>query len=178
METVMAGSCVQVQCTFGDFSKGFYSIYRTGGACLWFQFACFHKTLTNLQIFQIVYIAPCVKSRRMSQILVFNNASALNWGHAKCIHFTGIYSMSSIKTGWEVHNDIQLLSKKGDKNVLLSATAIWQKKRQKRCSALRVSCLINMESLWLNTSREGGCCLIPMSSSDGKRKWRRDSQYS
>uniref|UniRef100_A0A0E9XPD7 Uncharacterized protein n=1 Tax=Anguilla anguilla TaxID=7936 RepID=A0A0E9XPD7_ANGAN len=26
---------------------------------------------------------------------------------AKCIHFTGIYSiMYSIKTGWEVHNDI------------------------------------------------------------------------
>lgn len=36
------------------------------------------STNTNkLQIFQIVYIAPCVKSRRMSRILVFNNASAL-----------------------------------------------------------------------------------------------------
>lgn len=39
--------------------------------------------------------------------------------------------------------------------LFLSATAIGQKKRQKRCSALGVSCLINMESLWLNTSREG-----------------------
>lgn len=81
-----------------------------------------------------------------------------NWGHAKCIHFTGIYSMLSIKTGWEVHNDIQLLSKKGGKNVLLSATAIWQEKKTKKVgvSALRVSCLINMESLWLSTSWEGG----------------------
>lgn len=33
----------------------------------------------------------------------------------KCIHFTGIYSMLSIKTGCEVHNDIQLISKKGAK---------------------------------------------------------------
>lgn len=30
--------------------------------------------------------------------------------------------------------------------------------------------LLNMESLWLNTSWEGECCLIPMPSSDGKRK--------
>lgn len=67
----------------------------------------------------MVYIAPCVKSRRMSQILVFNNASALIEVMQKCIHFTGIYSMLSIKTGWEVHNDIQLLPilKKGGKNV-------------------------------------------------------------
>lgn len=30
--------------------------------------------------------------------------------------------------------------------------------------------LLNKESLWLNTSWEGECCLIPMPSSDGKRK--------
>lgn len=30
--------------------------------------------------------------------------------------------------------------------------------------------LLNMESLWLNTSWEGEFCLIPMPSSDGKRK--------
>lgn len=78
--------------------------------------------------------------------------------------------MLSIKTGWEVHNDIQLLSKKGDKKCFTQCYSSLTEKRQKRCSALCVSCLINMESLWLNTSREGGCCLIPMSSSDGKRK--------
>lgn len=52
--------------------------------------------------------------------------------HAKCIHFTGIYSMLSIKTGWEVHNDIQLISKKNELISLLSATAIWQKKKTKK----------------------------------------------
>lgn len=53
------------------------------------------------------------------------------WDHAKCIHFTGIYSMLSIKTGWEVHNDIQLISRK-ELICLLSATAIWQKKKTKK----------------------------------------------
>lgn len=68
----------------------------------------------------------------MSQILVFNNAAECTIGsHAKCIHLTGIYRMFSIKTGWEVHNDIQLISKKE-----LNAYSVLQqidrkKKRQK-----------------------------------------------
>lgn len=73
--------------------------------------------------------------------------------------------------------------KKKELKCLLSATAIWQKKKtKKRCALIYVLAivfsLLNMESLWLNTSWEGECCLIPMPSSDGKRKWRRGSQYS
>lgn len=53
-----------------------------------------------------------------------------------------------------------------------------EKKTKKRCSVLGVSycfSLLNMENLWLSTSWERGgreCFffLIPMSSSDGKRK--------
>lgn len=77
------------------------------------------------------------KGERMSQILVFNNAECTIGSHAKCIHLTGIYSMLSIKTGWEVHNDIQLISKKE-----LNAYSVLQqidRKKDKRCSVLGVS---------------------------------------
>lgn len=80
METVMAGCCVQVQCTFGDFQRILQHLHKyltTGAACSWFQFAFLLFCFLKREIFQIMYIAPCVKSRRMSQILVFNNASAL-----------------------------------------------------------------------------------------------------
>lgn len=81
--------------------------------------------------------------------------------------------MLSIKTGWEVHNDIQLISKKRRSNVYSVLQQFDRKKRQKGALSYvlaTVFSLLNMESLWLNTSWEGGCCLIPMSSSDGKRK--------
>lgn len=35
------------------------------------------KLFFQLQVFLIMYIAPCVKRRKMSQILVFNDASAV-----------------------------------------------------------------------------------------------------
>lgn len=102
--------------------------------------------------------------------------------HAKCIHFTGIYSMLSIKTGWEVHNDIQLISKKKGAQMFTQCYSNLKEKKDKKGALIYVLAivfsLLNMESLWLNTSWEGGCCLIPMPSSDGKRKWRRGSQYS
>lgn len=43
----MAGSCVQVQCTFGDFSKDFTAFTELVEHALWFQSACFDKTLIN-----------------------------------------------------------------------------------------------------------------------------------
>lgn len=48
----------------------------------------------------------------------------------------------------------------------------FDRKKDKRWSVLGVSycfSLLNMEGLWLSTSL-GECFLIPMSSSDGKRK--------
>lgn len=65
--------------------------------------------------------------------------------------------MLSIKTGWEVHNDIQLISKKELKCFTQCYSNLTEKKT-KRCSGLGVSycfSLLNMESLWLNTSWEG-----------------------
>lgn len=130
METVMAGCCVQVQCTFSC-ALSHYSICwnvafnsNNGHA-----YGPNLHAFTQLEATLFMYIAPCVKRRKMSQILVFKMQCS-TWDHAKCIHFTGIYSMLSIKTGWEVHNDIQLISKK-ELKCLLSATAIWQKKGQK-----------------------------------------------
>lgn len=41
-------------------------------ACTWVQFACF--LYPQSQVTLIMYIAPRVKRRKMSQILVFNNA--------------------------------------------------------------------------------------------------------
>lgn len=45
-------------------------------ACTWFQLACFRLFFFSFvfQLLLIMYIAPCVKRRKMSQILVFNNA--------------------------------------------------------------------------------------------------------
>ena len=65
--------------------------------------------------------------------------------------------MLSIKTGWEVHNDIQLISRKGAK-MFTQCYSNLTEKRQKRCSDLGVSysfSLLNMKSLWQNTSWEG-----------------------
>lgn len=87
------------------------------------------------------------------------------------------------RLGWEVHNDIQLISKK-ELNAYSVLQQIDRKKNKidKRCSVLGVSYLflvgLKHESLWRNTSGERGVLLIPMPSSDGKRKWRRGSQYS
>lgn len=103
--------------------KGFYSIYRTGAACTWCQFACFKK-YNKLQIFQIMYIAPCVKSRRMSQILVFNNASALievMQNVSTLQEFTAC-CLSRLDGRYTMTFNCYL--KKEIKNVLLSATAV------------------------------------------------------
>lgn len=137
METVMAGCCVQVQCTFGDFQRILQHLHKyltTGAACPWVQFAFLLLLgfFLKANLPNHVHCTLCEKQKDEPNSGV-QQCKCTNWGHAKCIHFTGIYSMLSIKTGWEVHNDIQLLSrKKGGKNVLLSATAIWQKKRQKK----------------------------------------------
>lgn len=40
--------------------------------------------------------------------------------------------MLSIKTGWEVHNDIQLRSKKGDQNVFYSVLQQFDRKKDKK----------------------------------------------
>lgn len=71
--------------------------------------------------------------------------------HAKCIHFTGIYSMLSIKTGWEVHNDIQLISKKKGAQMFTQCYSNLKEKKDKK-GALNyvlaiVFSLLNMESL-------------------------------
>lgn len=48
--------------------------------------------------------------------------------------------MLSIKTGWEVHNDIQLISKKKGAQMFTQCYSnLTGKKRQKRCSDLGVS---------------------------------------
>lgn len=83
--------------------------------------------------------------------------------------------MLSIKTGWEVHNDIQLISKKkkGAQMFTQCYSNLTEKKDKKGALVYVLAIvfsLLNKESLWLNTSWEGECCLIPMPSSDGKRK--------
>lgn len=160
METVMAGSCVQVQCTFGDFQRMLQRLQNGCSMpalpiCMLFKRIIILKG--ELQIFQIVYIAPCVKSRRMSQILVFNNASALievMQNVSTLQEFTAC-CLSRLDGRYTMTFDCYL-----KKEIKMFFNSVLQqfdrKKRQKRCSALRVSCLINMESLWLNTSREEG----------------------
>lgn len=109
-------------CSFGvgnrnNYTKNGNTHDRCSGA-VYLKWNCYllrHAIISKWDYsYWLMYIAPCEKRKegRMSQILVFNNAECTIWSHAKCIHLTGIYSMLSIKTGWEVHNDIQLISKK------------------------------------------------------------------
>lgn len=65
----MVGSCVQVQCTLKP--RGRKKSHAHGSnlnSCL---------VVCQSEAGLIMYIAPCVKRRRMSQILVFNDASAI-----------------------------------------------------------------------------------------------------
>lgn len=85
METVMAGCSVQVQCTF-TWVKSI-----TWQPLLKFWLSKRHARSPNLHafvfpqlqdfvfcfVFWIMYIAPFVKRRKMSRILVFNDASAV-----------------------------------------------------------------------------------------------------
>lgn len=67
--------------------------------------------------------------------------------------------MLSIKTGWEVHNDIQLTSKKKELKCNTQCYSNLTENKTKKCSDLGVSvCFsrLNMESLSLNTSLGGG----------------------
>lgn len=140
METVMAGCCVQVQCTFTwvklitwqPLLKCWLSKWHACGTNL-------HTfVVPQLQLFGSCTLHLCVKRRRMSRILVFNDASAvfkimqnvstLQEFTACCLsRLDGRYTMTF---NWYLKKEIKCL---------LSATAIWQKKKTKRCSELRVS---------------------------------------
>lgn len=105
-----------------------------------------------------MYIAPCVKSRRMSQILVFNNASALievMQNVSTLQEFTAC-CLSRLDGRYTMTFNCYL--EKKEAKMFYSVLQQFDRKKDKKsqCSALRVSCLINMESLWLNTSWEGG----------------------
>lgn len=121
---VMAGCSVQVQCTF----TWVKSITRQPLLKRWLSNR--HARSPNLHafvfpqlqdfVFCFLFFGSCTL-----HLLWREGGWAEFWcstmqvqyfkDHAKCIHFTGIYSMLSIKTGWEVHNDIQLISKKKKK---------------------------------------------------------------
>lgn len=97
-------------------------------ACTWLQLAC--PFVFNQRSLQSCTLHLVWREGRWAKFWCSTMQCSI-WDHAKCIHFTGIYSMLSIKTGWEVHNDIQLISRK-ELICLLSATAIWQKKKTKK----------------------------------------------
>lgn len=81
--------CVQVQCTLSE--------------C---QLLC-ALVSNQMKMFSYVHCTLCEEKREDEPNSGVQQCSAVFGSHAKCIHFTGIYSMLSIKTGWEVHNDIQ-----------------------------------------------------------------------
>lgn len=126
METVMAGCSVQVQCTFTWVKSitrqpfalnagcqirhackpqfAYLCIYSITEFCCFFLFVCF------------LFLGSCTlhlvwREGGWAEFWCSTMQVQFFKDHAKCIHFTGIYSMLSIKTGWEVHNDIQLISK-------------------------------------------------------------------
>lgn len=120
METVMAGCCVEVQCTFSHFKwqRHWFKCYAFNSTKWHARGPNFHALIYlfgffffffQSQVTLIMYIAPCVKRRKRWAKFWCSTMQCSIWDHAKCIHFTGIYSMLSIKTGWEVHNDIQLI---------------------------------------------------------------------
>lgn len=81
--------------------------------------------------------------------------------------------MLSIKTGWEVHNDIQLISRKETNIFTQCYSNLTEKKDKKGALVKGVSyCFspLNMERSMAEHSLGRGVLLIPMSSSDGKRK--------
>lgn len=141
METVMAGCSVQVQCTFTWVElitrQPLLKCWLSKKACMQ-QPICVPLRFLNYRICFGVFLGSCTlhlvwREGGWAEFWCSTMQVQYFKDHAKCIHFTGIYSMLSIKTGWEVHNDIQLISKKKrSSNVLLSATAIWQKKKTKK----------------------------------------------
>lgn len=117
---------------------------------------CMHAFFFNYRPFSYVHCTLCEEKRKMSQILVFNNASAvfkimqnvstLQEFTACCLsRLDGRYTMTF---NWYLKR----------RSNVYSVLQQFDRKKDKRCSVLRVShcfSLLNMESLWLNTSWEG-----------------------
>lgn len=155
METVMAGCSVQVQCTNQSLdSRCSIAGYQERHAC-----SLNLHTFVFPQLQNLFFVLFCLFWDRVHCTLCEEKEDEPNSGVAttrvqdckdimqKCIHLTGIYSMLSTKTGWEVHNDIQPILEKRTKKrggaqtftQCYSNLTEEKKDKKKRCSHLRVS---------------------------------------
>lgn len=131
-------------------------LYLLNYRILLFFFVCLFS------VFGIMYIAPCVKRRRMSRILVFNDASAVFQRSCKMYPLYRnlqhvVYKDWMGGTQWH-STDIETKIKRSSN--VYSVLQQFDRKRKTKKGALIyvlaiVFSLLNMESLWLNTSWEG-----------------------